>query len=66
MNFDKSVFIKPDEVFDNLRADYAPMFRKKFLVNDKIEKAELFVCGLGYGYYYLNGRHPLSVCALNK
>lgn len=33
----------------------APLFRKYFFV-DKIEKATLSVCALGYGYFYLNGK----------
>ena len=31
------------------------MFRKKFQVGKAVGKATLSVCGLGYGYYYLNG-----------
>ena len=33
----------------------APLFRKTFTV-DAIENAKLYVCGLGYGYYYINGK----------
>ena len=55
MAFEKSCLIKPDVVFDNMREDYAPMFRKKFEVKDEIKSAVLTVCGLGYGYYYING-----------
>jgi alpha-L-rhamnosidase len=36
----------------------APMFRKKFTA--KTGKAKLYVCGLGYGYYYLNGKAVTS------
>ena len=33
----------------------APLFRKTFTV-DATENAKLYVCGLGYGYYYINGK----------
>ena len=33
---------------------YAPVFRRTFSVKS-VRKAELSVCGLGYGYYYING-----------
>lgn len=56
MTFEQSYFIKPDIEFDPFREDYAPMFRKKFEINCEIKSAELFVCGLGYGYYYANGK----------
>ena len=36
----------------------APMFRKKFTA--KVGKAKLYVCGLGYRYYYLNGKAVTS------
>ncbi len=37
-------------------SDPAPLFRKKFTVKGNVQKAVLSVCGLGYGYYYLNGQ----------
>ena len=54
--FDNAVFIKPDVSFKREFSlkDYAPMFRKK-VVLEKTENAKLYVCGLGYGYYYING-----------
>ena len=55
MAFENSSFIKPAEQFDPARLDYAPMFRKKFTVDTAVQFAVLTVCGLGYGYYYLNG-----------
>jgi len=55
MAFEKSYFIKPDVVFDRTREDYAPMFRKKINLEEEIQSAVLTVCGLGYGYYYING-----------
>ena len=55
MVFENSSFIKPRGDFDALRLDYAPMFRKKFEITEPIENAVLTVCGLGYGYYYING-----------
>ncbi len=38
--------------------NYAPMFRKKFYL-DRADRATLSVCGLGFGYYYING-HKVS------
>jgi len=34
----------------------APLFRKKFTVDGNVCSAKLSVCGLGYAYYYLNGK----------
>ncbi len=34
----------------------APMLRKEFKVKKKIKKATLYVCGLGLGDYYINGK----------
>ncbi len=36
-------------------ANLAPMFRKKFVL-EEIQSAVLSVCGLGIGYYYINGQ----------
>ncbi len=55
MAFENIKFIKPNEKFDPSRLDYAPMFRKKFNFEGTVGKAVLSVCGLGYGYYYING-----------
>lgn len=35
--------------------NFAPQFRKRFILKS-FQNAKLFVCGLGYGYYYLNGK----------
>ena len=35
----------------------APLFRKTFIVNKPIKKAELYACGLGHACYYINGRN---------
>ena len=59
MVFQKASFIKPAEAFDLMRKDYAPLFRRKFAVNGKQKCASIRVCGLGYAYYYLNGK-PIS------
>ena len=50
-------FIKPDVDFDTdlHERNYAPLFRKRFFLKD-IRDARLFVCGLGYAYYYINGK----------
>ncbi len=55
--FEDIFFIKTDEPFV---AGYsqnapAPMFRRRFTL-DSLEKAEIFVCALGYGYFYINGK----------
>lgn len=54
--FEKSYFIKASQTFerDFTGFNHAPVFRKRFEVKD-IQNAKLAVCGLGYGYYYING-----------
>lgn len=54
--FDKAYFIKPDTDFDKTDKTYAPLFRKTFEMYDNIESAEVLMCGLGIGYFYINGR----------
>ena len=51
----EKIFIKTGKPFQAEYSDYAPahLFRRRFTLN-AFEKAELVVCGLGYGYYYLN------------
>lgn len=53
----EKIFIKTGEVFQAEYSEYAPahLFRRRFFL-EKIGRAELLVCGLGYGYYYLNGK----------
>lgn len=53
----KPVFIKASDTFDkNYIGDVsAPLFRKTFYIDDT-KNAILKVCGLGYGYYYINGK----------
>lgn len=60
MIFDGVSFIKPEAAFERkfTKHNYAPMFRKSFYV-DSIQEGWLYVCGLGYGYYYVNGE-PVS------
>lgn len=55
--FDKISFIKPDAVYDPkfTGKNLAPMFRKKFNV-EHLGEARIYVCGLGYAYYYINGK----------
>lgn len=50
-------FIKPNIPFEPAFSgkNYAPMFRKTVRL-DKLGSARLYVCGLGYAYYYINGR----------
>lgn len=46
----------PEEFYWEYRTvETAPIFRKHFSLKEKPLKATLSVCGLGYGYYYLNG-----------
>ena len=58
--FMEKIFIKTGKEFTSGYNDYAPahLFRRRFVLN-RVGKAELVVCGLGYGYYYLNG-HAVS------
>lgn len=57
MPFENISFIKTDAEFihEFSYKNHAPMFRKKF-VTESTENAKLYVCGLGYGYYYINGK----------
>ncbi len=53
----KSDFIEfPEEFcFEYRTEEPSPVFRKHFTVSSGLKRATLSVCGLGYGYYYLNG-----------
>ena len=56
--FENINFIKADILFvKEFNKDKSPcvMFRKKFEVNN-FKTAKVYVCGLGYGYYYINGK----------
>lgn len=55
--FEHAQFIKPDVVWSEnyTGTNYAPMFRKRFQVK-KPGLAKLYVCGLGYACYYINGK----------
>ena len=55
MNFKNASFIKPDVTFEKKCRSYAPMFRKTFDFTGEISSAKLTVCGLGIGYFYING-----------
>ena len=57
MPFKNISFIKTDTefIYDFSTENYAPMFRKKFTITNR-GNARLYVCGLGYGYYYINGK----------
>ncbi len=59
MAFEGIDFIKSPAPFRWHENAPAPLFRQKFTVNGPVESAEVRVCGLGYGYYWLNGE-PLS------
>lgn len=49
-------FIKSSAKNDETSKNYAPMFRRKFVVEREFSKATLYICGLGYIYSYINGR----------
>lgn len=53
--FENSRFIKPDVIFEKGNKSYAPMFRKIFSLDRSVHHAVLHVCGLGIGYFYING-----------
>lgn len=56
--FENINFIKADIPFiKEYDRDKSPcvMFRKKFKI-DNFTQAKIYVCGLGYGYYYINGK----------
>ena len=48
-------FIKTQKKYDPKANGSAPLFRRRFSITEDIVTAELFVCGLGLGYYHLNG-----------
>ncbi len=56
MAINAASFIKAEKNFDNKSCGYAPLFRRKFQIPEVIQTAKLYVCGLGYGYYYMNGK----------
>lgn len=57
MCFENSFFIKSSAPMKKefTGENAAPMFRKRFWV-EKTGETKLYVCGLGYAYYYLNGQ----------
>ena len=56
MPFDRINFIKTSRVFNPADPGFAPMFRRKFVIDEPVQSAVVHVCGLGYAYYYLNGQ----------
>lgn len=54
--FDGINYIKAKNSFDRNTSvnDNAPLFRKKFYL-DKVDNATIYVQGLGYAYFYING-----------
>ena len=56
--FEKISFIKADMPFiRESDGEKSPcvMFRKKFEIKN-FKSAKVYICGLGYGYYYINGK----------
>ena len=56
MPFHNIGFIKADTPFNKHLNAPAPLFRRRFNVQEPVISAEVRVCGLGYAYYYLNGK----------
>lgn len=57
----KKQFIKQNAPFDrNASASPAIRFRRTFFLPEHPVRARLSVCGLGYGYYYINGKSVTS------
>lgn len=56
--FENVPFIEfPEEFHYEYRdLETSPIFRKKINLKREIKKAVITVCGLGYGYYYINGK----------
>ena len=59
MPFEGIDFIQSPALFLHGENAPAPLFRRRFTVWEPVTSAEVRVCGLGYGYYWLNGE-PLS------
>ena len=61
MVFEEISFIKPNRLFEASfhKENCAPLFRKKIKIR-RTGSAKLYVCGLGYGYYYINGQQVSS------
>ena len=53
-----SPFIKATDSFSSEYTGKTPahLFRRKFIINEEVCSAKLFVCGLGIGYYFINGK----------
>ncbi len=56
MPFNRVNFIKANSKFVHAEPGFAPMFRRTFTITEPVETATVHVCGLGYGYYWLNGQ----------
>ena len=55
--FENASFIKPAGLRPEAYTghNHAPMFRRRFFLKTT-RQARLYVCGLGYGYFYINGK----------
>lgn len=58
MAFEHASFIKSPYPFQKeyTKQDPAPLYRKVFQISGRILSAQASVCGLGYGYWWLNER----------
>ena len=61
--FENIRFIRSSAKNDASGKTYAPMFRRKFVIEKPFASATLSVCGLGYGYSYINGKTSRRTCS---
>lgn len=57
--FENIRYIKGKQTFDKEHSiqDCAPMFRKNFYLDkENVQNAKIYVQGIGYAYYYINGQ----------
>lgn len=54
--FENIDFIKAPGLLDRSKSSPAAMFRRVFTLEQPVRHAEIYVCGLGYAYYYINGK----------
>lgn len=55
MMFSNISFIKSNQKFDADKST-APVFRKKFTLDNPAEQSRIYICGLGMAYCYINGK----------
>ena len=45
---------------DSMEIEPAPLIRKSFEANKRVSSAKMYVCGLGHGLYYINGKKEIA------